>query len=61
MTGWLIAVERTRAVLVLRLWINGLNVILCVWFVPGLCWAVPGVAATTLFAEWTGLGLGLWP
>ena len=59
-TGWLIAQERTRAVLVLQLWMNGLNIGLDVWFVLGLGWGVPGVAAATLVAEWTGLGLGLW-
>lgn len=59
-TGWLIAVERARSVLVLQLWINGLNVLLDLWFVLGLGWGVPGVAAATLIAEWTGLALGLW-
>ncbi len=59
-TGWLIAVERTRGVFVLQLWMNGLNVGLDLWFVLGLGWGVPGVAVATLIAEWTGLGLGLW-
>ena len=59
-TGWLIAAERTRAVLVLQLWMNGLNVVLDLWFVLGLGWGVPGVAVATLIAEWTGLALGLW-
>jgi multidrug resistance protein, MATE family len=59
-TGWLIGVERTRAVFLLQLWINGLNILLDLWFVLGLGWGVPGVAVATLIAEWTGLGLGLW-
>ncbi len=59
-TGWLIAVERTRAVLVLQLWINGINMGLDLWFVLGLGWGVPGVAAATLIAEWSGLAMGLW-
>lgn len=59
-TGWLIAVERTRAVFVLQLWINGLNIGLDLWFVLGLGWGVPGVALATLIAEWTGLAVGLW-
>ena len=59
-TGWLIAVERTRAVLVLQLWMNGLNVALDLWFVLGLGWGVEGVAVATLIAEWSGLALGLW-
>ncbi|HEX9856921.1 MAG TPA: MATE family efflux transporter, partial [Paracoccaceae bacterium] len=59
-TGWLIALERTRAVLLLQLWMNGLNVGLDLWFVLGLGWGVGGVATATLIAEWTGLALGLW-
>jgi MATE family multidrug resistance protein len=59
-TGWLIAVERTRAVFLLQLWINGLNIGLDLWFVLGLGWGVPGVALATLIAEWSGLALGLW-
>jgi MATE family multidrug resistance protein len=59
-TGWLIATERTRAVLWLTLWINGVNAGLDLWFVLGLGWGVEGVAAATLAAEWSGLFLGLW-
>ena len=59
-TGWLIAQERTRAVLGLQLLMNGLNVGLDLWFVLGLGWGVPGVAVATLMAEYSGLGLGLW-
>ena len=59
-TGWLIAQERTRAVLVLQLWMNGLNIALDVWFVLGLGWGVQGVAFATAIAEWSGSALGLW-
>ncbi len=59
-TGWLIAAERTRAVLALQIWMNGLNVVLDIVFVIGLDWGVPGVAWATFFAEWSGLALGLW-
>ncbi|MGV6802670.1 MAG: MATE family efflux transporter [Ruegeria sp.] len=59
-TGWLIAVERTRGVFVLQVWMNGLNILLDLWFVLGLGWGVEGVALATLIAEWTGLALGLW-
>ncbi|MFD1343208.1 MATE family efflux transporter [Litorisediminicola beolgyonensis] len=58
--GWLIAAERTRAVLVLQLWMNGLNMGLDLWFVLGLDWGIEGVAAATFLAEWTALALGLW-
>lgn len=60
LTGWLIGLERTKGVLVLQLWQNGLNIGLDLWFVIGLGWGVPGVGAATLIAEWTGLMLGLW-
>ncbi len=59
-TGWLIAQERTRGVLVLQLWMNVVNITLDLWFVLGLGWGVRGVASATLTAEWTGLLLGLW-
>ena len=59
-TGWLIAQERTRAVLVLQLWMNGLNIGLDLWFVIGLGWGVQGVAFATALAEWSGFALGLW-
>ncbi|WP_204113810.1 MATE family efflux transporter [Shimia biformata] len=59
-TGWLIALERTRAVLVIQLWMNGLNIALDLWFVLGLGWGVEGVALATFLAEWSGMGLGLW-
>ena len=58
--GWLIAMEKTRAVLVLQLWMNGLNACFDLLFVLGFGWGVEGVAVATLIAEWTGLGLGLW-
>ncbi len=58
--GWLIAVERTRSVLILQVWINGVNAVLDLWFVLGLGWGVQGVALATLTAEVTGLCLGLW-
>ncbi len=59
-SGWLVAQERTRAVLVLQLWMNGLNIGLDVWFVLGLGWGVQGVAFATFVAEWSGLALGIW-
>ncbi|WP_267137601.1 MATE family efflux transporter [Anianabacter salinae] len=60
LTGWLIALERTRAVLVLQVWMNGVNIALDLWFVLGLDWGVNGVAFATFLAEWSGLALGLW-
>jgi multidrug resistance protein, MATE family len=60
LTGWLIAVERTRGVLVLQLWMNSVNVLLDLLFVIGWGWGVAGVASATLIAETTGLALALW-
>lgn len=59
-TGWLIAMERTRGVLALQLLQNGLNVGLDLLFVLGFGWGVSGVAIATLIAEYSGLALGLW-
>jgi multidrug resistance protein, MATE family len=60
LTGWLIALERTRDVLVLQLVMNGANIALDLWFVLGLGWGVQGVAIATLMAEGSGLAFGLW-
>jgi MATE family multidrug resistance protein len=58
--GWLIAAERTGAVLALQVVMNVLNIGLDLWFVLGLGWGVEGVAIATFIAEWSGLALGLW-
>lgn len=60
LTGWLVAHERTKAILVLQLWMNGLNILLDLVFVLQLGWGVEGVASATVIAEVSGLGLGLW-
>lgn len=59
-SGWLIAQERTRAILILQVCMNGLNILLDLWFVLGLGWGVAGVATATVLAEWSGLAAGLW-
>ncbi|MEM1266604.1 MAG: MATE family efflux transporter [Pseudomonadota bacterium] len=60
LTGWLIAVERTGAVLAMQLIISAVNAALSIWFVQGLGWGVAGVAVATVIAEVTGLLVGLW-
>lgn len=60
LTGWMIALERTRGVLVMQLVMNGLNIGLDLLFVLGLDMGVEGVAIATAIAEYTGLALGLW-
>ncbi len=59
-TGWLIAKEKTRSILLLQLVLNGVNIILDLLFVLQLGWGVEGVAIATLIAEWSGLIFGLW-
>ena len=59
-TGWLIAQERTGAVLAIQVVMNGLNIGLNLWFVLGLEWGVPGVAWATFIAEWVGLLVGFY-
>ncbi len=59
-TGWLLAQERTRGVLVIQVIMNGTNILLDLWFVLGLGWGVQGVALATLISEISGLCVGLW-
>ena len=59
-TGWLIAKEKTREVLLLQLALNGIIITLDLVFVLYLGWGVEGVAIATLIAEWSGLIFGLW-
>ena len=58
--GWLLATERARGMMLVQLWVNGLNMALDLWFVLGFGWGVAGVASASLIAEWTGLVFGLW-
>ncbi|WP_438273279.1 MATE family efflux transporter [Tropicimonas marinistellae] len=60
LTGWLIALERTRSVLVLQLVMNSINILLDLLFVLQFDWGVEGVAIATFLAEWSGAALGLW-
>jgi MATE family multidrug resistance protein len=59
-TGWLIAQERTRAVLVIQVGMNGANIALSILLGLEWEWGVQGVAWATFIAEWGGLALGLW-
>ncbi|MBZ2189718.1 MATE family efflux transporter [Alcanivorax sp. JB21] len=58
--GTLIGLGRTRHLLVLQVFLNGLNILLDVYFVLVLDWGVAGVALGTVIAEWSALLLGLW-
>ncbi len=58
--GWLIARERTTALLMLQIWMNGINILLDLLFVLQFGLGVEGVAWATFIAEWSGLAFGLW-
>lgn len=57
--GTLIGLGRMRTLLALQIILNGLNLILDLWFVLGLGWGVRGVALGTVLAEWTAFAVGL--
>ena len=57
--GWLIALERTKSVLLLQLFMNVVNILLDIWFVLGLDWGIEGVAVATAIAEVSALIFGL--
>jgi MATE family multidrug resistance protein len=56
--GWFVGIHNTRAALVLQIVMNGVNIVLDLWFVPGLGWGVEGVAIATLIAEIGAVALG---
>lgn len=58
--GWFFGVQNTRAALVTQIYMNGVNVILDIWFVSYLGWGVAGVAWATVIAETSALAVGLW-
>ena len=58
--GLLIGLGETRKLLILQLFLNGINIALNVFFVLQLGWSVGGVAAGTVVAEWLSLLFGVW-
>jgi MATE family multidrug resistance protein len=60
LTGWLVAMERTRGVFLIQVAMNGVNIGLDLLFVLGFGWGVAGVAVATVIAEVAGAGHGLW-
>ncbi|HJN25735.1 MAG TPA: MATE family efflux transporter [Rhodospirillales bacterium] len=59
MVGWFIGIRNTRAALIMQLVMNGLNIILDIWFVMGLELGVAGVAWASLISETAAIGVGL--
>lgn len=60
LTGWLVAMEKTMGVFVVQFTMNGVNILLDLWFVLGLDWGVEGVALATLIAETVGFAVALY-
>lgn len=58
--GWFFGIQNTRAALATQIFMNGINIVLDLWFVIGLGWGVEGVAWATLISEVSAVGLGLW-
>ncbi|MDX1606865.1 MAG: MATE family efflux transporter, partial [Candidatus Competibacterales bacterium] len=58
--GLFIGLGRTRQVLHLQLLLNGLNIVLDLWFAGLLQWGVAGIALGTALSEWSALAVGLW-
>lgn len=56
--GWFIGLQKTKWALSLQIWLNAVNIVLDIFFVIGLGWAVEGVAYGTLIAEWSTVALG---
>lgn len=57
--GWFLGQQDARTPLIIQILMNGINIILDIWFVMGLGWGVEGVAAATVIAEYAGLAVGL--
>ena len=58
-TGWLLGTGRTGTLLAMQIVMNGVNIVLDVWFVAGLGWGPAGIGAGTAIAEWVALIFGL--
>lgn len=58
--GWLLAVQNARAVFLLQILLNGLNIALNLLFVFGLGMDIDGVALASVIAEYAALGVAVW-
>ena len=56
--GWFFGVQNMRAALISQVFLNGLNIVLDIWFVLGLGWGVDGVAYATIISEYSAAILG---
>lgn len=58
--GLLIGLGKSRTLLLVQLFLNGLNITLDVWFAGILGWGASGIALGTVIAEWTTVLLAGW-
>jgi len=58
-TGWLLGTGRTGSLLAMQVVMNGVNIVLDIWFVAGLGLGPAGIGAGTAIAEWVALFLGV--
>ena len=58
--GLLIGLSKSRTLLIVQLFLNGLNILLDVWFAGILGWGASGIALGTVIAEWTTVLLAGW-
>lgn len=58
--GWFFGVQDMRSALYAQVFLNGMNIVLDVWFVLGLGWGVDGVAWATIISEYSAVLLGFW-
>jgi MATE family multidrug resistance protein len=56
--GWLIGKSRIKTSLFIQVFMNLINIVLCLVFVNGFSWSVSGVAAASLISEISAFLLG---
>lgn len=57
--GTLIGLGRSRSLLAVQLLLNGLNILLDVWFAGVLGWGAAGIALGTVLAEWSSFAFAI--
>ena len=58
--GLLIGLGNSRQLLLVQLFLNGLNITLDIWFAGFLDWGVSGIALGTVIAEWSAVIFAAW-
>ncbi|MDT8429245.1 MAG: MATE family efflux transporter [Pseudomonadales bacterium] len=57
--GTLVGLGRSKSLLLVQLVLNGLNMLLDIWFVAFMDWGVAGIALGTVLAEWISVVLAM--